>query len=427
MDPVIQGEKWESMVVMLMSYRGSVKSSWGADMVVHVAECVLGVFAFNEEGKMLGSEPFPSDPIQIAGRLASIQMGTVTEEHRKLIAKLIDEGHREFSLESEELATRLKKEFKRASFEAIMPNKAGEVLRSSLREIAEQMGLGDVKELVRNVNTLLTRQGLREEAAERDRLIVQSINMLDEIDKSANTISGHIRDWYSIHFPELDRLVPEHQTYLKLVIDLGTRDKFAQAAIKTAVEQLSDEDVEKIAQAAQSSLGAPFDELDVKAIRDCAEEVFTMYEVRGEISEYIDGLMAQVAPNIKAVVGGTIGARLISLAGGLARLARLPSSTIQVLGAEKALFRALRSHAKPPKHGVIYQYPDIRGSPKLQRGRIARALAGKITIAARVDAMSGEFVGEKLAEDFKSRVTEIKSRLEKSGSRIHEGDRARRI
>jgi nucleolar protein 56 len=396
-------------------------------MVVHIAECVLGVFAFNEDGKMLGSEPFPSDPIQIAGRLASIQMGTVTEEHRKLIAKLIDEGHREFSLESEELAARLKKEFKRASFEAIMPNKAGEVLRSSLREIAGKMGVGDVKELVRNVNALLTRQGLREEAAQRDRLIVQSINMLDEIDKSANTISGHIREWYSIHFPELDRLVQDHQTYLKLVLDLGTRDKFASPAIKTAVEQLPDEDVEKIAQAAQSSLGAPFDELDVKAIRDCAEEVFTMYEVRGEISEYIDGLMAQVAPNIKAVVGGAIGARLISLAGGLAHLARLPSSTIQVLGAEKALFRALRSHAKPPKHGVIYQYPDIRGSPKLQRGRIARALAGKITIAARVDAMSGEFVGERLAEDFKSRVTEIKSRLERSGSRIHEGDRARRI
>jgi nucleolar protein 56 len=396
-------------------------------MVVHVAECVLGVFAFNEDRKMLGSEPFPSDPIQIAGRLASIQMGTVTEEHRKLIAKFIDEGHREFSLESEELAARLKKEFKRASFEAMMPNKAGEVLRSSLREIAEQMGIGDVKELVRNVNALLTRKGLREEAAQRDRLIVQSINMLDEIDKSANTISGHIREWYSIHFPELDRLVPDHQTYLKLVLDLGTRDKFAPPAIKTAVEQLPDEEIEKIAHAAQSSLGAPFDELDVKAIRDCAEEVFTMYEVRGEISGYIDGLMAQVAPNIKAVVGGAIGARLISLAGGLAHLARLPASTIQVLGAEKALFRALRSHAKPPKHGVIYQYPDIRGSPKLQRGRIARALAGKITIAARVDAMSGEFVGERLAEDFKSRVAEIKSRLERSGSRIHEGDRARRI
>lgn len=161
-------------------------------------------------------------------------------------------------------------------------------------------------------------------------------------------------------------------------------------------------------------MGAPFDELDIKAIRDCAEEVFTMYEVRGQMAEYIDGLMAQVAPNIRTIVGGAIGARLISLAGGLAQLARMPASTLQVLGAEKALFRALRAHAKPPKHGVIYQYPDIRGSPKWQRGRIARALAGKLTIAARVDAMSGEFVGDKLTADFKSRVADIRSMFEKS-------------
>jgi len=381
-------------------------------MVVHIAECVLGVFAFDDEGKMLSSVQFPADAIQIAGRLASVQMGTVAEEHRELIAKLIGEGHREFTLESEELAAQLRKEFKRVMFEVTMPNKAGEVLRSSLREIAGQMGIKGVDDLVRTVNLLLTRGRLREEAAERDRLIIQSINMLDDIDKSANTISGRIREWYSIHFPELDRLVPDHQAYLKLILNLGTREKFTAPAIKAAAE-LSDEDVEKITQAMQSSLGAPFDELDIRAIRDCAEEVFTMYEVRGQMAEYIDGLMAQVAPNIRAVVGGTIGARLISLAGGLVHLARMPASTLQVLGAEKALFRALRSRAKPPKHGVIYQYPDIRGSPRWQRGKISRALAGKLTIAARVDAMSGEFFGDKLSADFKSRVADIKSRYEK--------------
>jgi nucleolar protein 56 len=344
-------------------------------------------------------------------------MGTATEEHRELITKLIEKGHREFSLESEQLAARLRKEFKRAKFEVSMPNKAGEVLRSSLREIAGKIGVEGVDDLIRTVNLLLTRGRLREEAAERDRLIIQSINMLDEIDKTANTICGRIREWYSIHFPELDRLVLDHQKYLKLVLDLGERGKFTPSAIKAAVE-IPDEDVEKIARAAQSSVGAPFDEIDIRAIRDCAREVFTMYEVRERMAQYIDGLMAQIAPNIRAVVGGTIGARLISLAGGLAQLAKLPASTLQVLGAEKALFRALRARAKPPKHGVIYQYPDIRGSPKWQRGKIARALAGKLTIAARVDAMSGEFVGDKLLADFKSRVAEIRSRYEKPKGRL---------
>jgi nucleolar protein 56 len=385
-------------------------------MVVHIAECVLGVFAFDDDGKMLDSVQFPRDAAVTAGRLASVQMGTLTEEHRELVKKLIGEGHREFILESEQLVAQLHKEFKRAKFEAEMPNKAGGVLRSSLRETAKQVGIEDVDELVRTVNLLLTRGRLREEAAERDRLIIQSINMLDELDKSANTICGRIREWYSIHFPELDRLVLDHQAYLKLVLGLSAREKFTPPAIKVEVE-LSDENIEKIAQAAQSSLGAPFDELDIKAIRGCAKEVFTMYEVREQMAEYIDGLMAQVAPNIRAVIGGTIGARLISLAGGLRQLARMPASTLQILGAEKALFRALRSRAKPPKHGVIYQHPDVRGSPKWQRGKIARALAGKLTIAARVDAMSGEFIGEKLAADFKARVADIRAKYEKPRER----------
>jgi len=168
-----------------------------------------------------------------------------------------------------------------------------------------------------------------------------------------------------------------------------------------------------IVEAAQTSLGAEFDEIDIEVLQACAQRVLNLYELRGRIAEYIDGLMAQIAPNLCTVVGGSIGARLISLAGGLERLARLPSSTIQVLGAEKALFRALKTRARPPKHGVIYQYPDVRGSPRQLRGKIARALAGKIAIAARVDAMSGEFVGDRLAANLKARIANIRAQGER--------------
>jgi nucleolar protein 56 len=150
--------------------------------------------------------------------------------------------------------------------------------------------------------------------------------------------------------------------------------------------------------------------LDIQAIQECAREVFLTSKVREKLSQYLDGVMAQVAPNLRAVVGSAIGARLISIAGGLKQLAQMPASTIQLLGAEKAFFKALRTKGKPPKHGVIYQYPELRMSQKWQRGRIARALAGKIAIAAKVDSMSGEFVGDKLAADLKSRIKEIKSR-----------------
>lgn len=358
---------------------------------------------------MLASEQFPRDAVEVAGRLASVQMGTPTEEHRELIAKLVEKGSREFTLESELLVSRLREEFRRAKFEVQLPNRAGELLRTKFKQIAKEVGFEEADKLAREVNFILTRQKLRLEAAVRDKLVIKAISMLDELDKFANILSGLIREWYSTHFPELDRLAPEHQTYLKLVLELGSRERFTQAAVKGAVE-LPDEDVARIAEAAESSLGASFDELDIKTLQGCAREVFSLYELRERVAEHIDGLMAQVAPNLRAVVGGSIGARLISLAGGLKELSRLPASTLQILGAEKALFRALRTRARPPKHGVIYQYSEVRGAPKWQRGKIARALAGKLSIAARVDAMSGEFVGDKLAADVKARIADIKAK-----------------
>lgn len=379
-------------------------------MAVHIAECVLGVFAFDDEGQMLASKQFPRDAAEVARRLASIRMGTPTGEHHELIAKLIERGSREFTLESELLAEKLREEFQHVRFEAQLPNQAGEALRAKLKEIAREVGFEEVDKLTRDVNLILTRQKLRAEAAERDKLVIQAISTLDELDKFTNVLSGLIREWYSIHFPELNRLVPEHRTYMKLILELGRRGQFTQASVKAA-SGLSDEDSASIIESAKSSLGAAFDELDIKALRDCARGVLALYELRERVAGYIDGLMAQVAPNLRAVVGGAIGARLISIAGGLKELSRLPASTIQVLGAEKALFRALRTHGKPPKHGVIYQYPEVRGAPRWQRGKIARALAGKVTIAARVDAMSGELVGNKLVADLKARIERIKSRI----------------
>jgi nucleolar protein 56 len=97
-----------------------------------------------------------------------------------------------------------------------------------------------------------------------------------------------------------------------------------------------------------------------------------------------------VAPNLSALAGPVLAARLIALAGGLKPLARKPSGTLQVLGAEDALFAHLRGQATSPKHGVIYTHEYVRGTPPDQRGSAARALAGKLTLAARVDHYSGE-------------------------------------
>jgi nucleolar protein 56 len=148
--------------------------------------------------------------------------------------------------------------------------------------------------------------------------------------------------------------------------------------------------------------------------------------MRKTLAERVDRILDEMAPNLKALAGPTISARLISLAGGLEELARLPSSTIQVLGAEKALFRALRTGARPPKHGIIFQHPLLHQAPRWQRGKIARALAGKISIAAKVDVFSGNFVGDRLKADLEKRIAEIKEKYRRPSKPERKAERRRR-
>lgn len=377
--------------------------------IAHIAECVMGVFAVGEDGKIITFKRFSTNPSEVAKKLLDTRKGVPTAEHRELVRDLIKNGVLEFTLESDSVASSLSKEFKRAKFSKIIPNPAGEALRERFDQIAVDIGLSDPWRMIREVSMEMTRALLHSESEQRDRLIIQAIKMVDEIDKFINTIMSQCREWYSIHFPELDRLVPDHMEYLRLVLGLGLRSSFTEDSIKKIAE-MSDERCRRLAESSRTSHGGTFDDADIIAIRGCLQRVSELYSLRGELAKYIEEMMEQVAPNLKAVVGGAIGARLISIAGGLANLARMPASTIQILGAEKALFRALKTRARPPKHGVIYQFPEIRSAPKKLRGKIARALSGKIAIAARVDAMSGEFIGDKLAADLENRLSAIRSR-----------------
>jgi len=113
--------------------------------------------------------------------------------------------------------------------------------------------------------------------------------------------------------------------------------------------------------------------------------------------------------NLSYLTDPLLASRLVTIAGGLARLAKMPGSTIQVIGAEKALFKHLRKGTKPPKHGILFQSPLVRGSPLEERGRIARTLAAKLTIAAKADYFTGNFIAEKLKEGLDKRLKEIKA------------------
>jgi len=254
----------------------------------------------------------------------------------------------------------------------------------------------------------ITKLRVKGAVEKRDLAVGQAIQTLDDLDKVANLFMSHIREWYGIHFPELDRLLEKHETYAHLLIALGDRKNFKMESLEK--QEIPEDKAQQIADAAESSMGADIAEADLEEIQGLSNAVDNLYHLRQSMEHYLDASMEEVAPNVKALVGSLLGARLIALAGGLANLARKPSSTIQVLGAEKALFRSLKTGTRPPKHGLIFQDTLLHEAKRWQRGKIARALAGKLAIAARADAYGGRRISEGLKSDLEKRIKEIQEK-----------------
>ncbi|WP_457743069.1 C/D box methylation guide ribonucleoprotein complex aNOP56 subunit [Thermococcus sp.] len=368
-------------------------------MKAYLAENVRGIYAFDETGKLIASKPFSGKPEISLDRLLK---GEPSDELLAFLEELSGEGYNEFVVEDTELSRNLK-EFG-YNVTAEFPNIAGEKLRSSPEEF---LGEGWFDEYF-SVGVALTRLRIQEQSGARDKMIIQAIEALDDIDKVINLLVSRLREWYSLHFPELDEILPKHQQYVAFVKEIGPRENVSREKLEEL--GFSEGKIEKILKAAEKSMGAPLGKFDSEIIRKLASEISDLYKLREQIEDYLETAVGEVAPNLKALVGAKLAARLMSLAGGLKELAMMPASTIQVLGAEKALFRHLRTGAKPPKHGVIFQYPAINRSPWWQRGKIARALAGKLAIAARVDYFSGEYIGEELKKELEQRIKEIKEK-----------------
>ncbi|MHA1972203.1 MAG: NOP5/NOP56 family protein [Candidatus Hodarchaeales archaeon] len=272
-------------------------------------------------------------------------------------------------------------------------------------KISRDMGVS-FQQIIRSQAFSYTKYLLKEKNEARDIYIAQAINSIDDINSILNLIYARLSEWYGIHFPELKDLVRDNDQYITLVSKTN-------AAIRTELTEdllihLSERRRELILSAAKESLGSGISPYDMKPIGDFANFGVEILKIKDSLEEYIEESMKEIAPNIQRIVGSLLGARLIALAGSLENLAKMSSGTIQVLGAEKALFRHLRSGEDPPKHGVIFQSPYIHSVKKHVRGKIARALAAKLTIAARVDYFTGEFIGDTLLRDLDNKVNEIK-------------------
>jgi len=324
----------------------------------------FGVFLVDRE-KVVRHVLFEKEPVAIAAKLAKVQRGELLPEEEKLAVKRM-------KVADPRMSALGRPEFIDSSF--IRAEDYGYSAQLMQRVMVE---LGKIR----------TREPLP-----GDRFIVQAVRGMDDLIEMINLMSERLHEWYGMHFPELADYAREER-YAELVAQKGLREDVL-AALDLQLE----------------SVGSELEEKDLAVVRGYAASLTSLYDEKRRLEAYIADRMQETAPNLTAVVGPSLGARLISLAGGLRRLASLPAGTVQLLGAEKALFAHLRQGKRPPKHGIIFQHPTVHRAPYWQRGNIARAMGGKLAIAARVDYYKGGFIGDQLNDEIARRVEEIQKK-----------------
>ena len=293
-------------------------------------------------------------------------------------------------------------------------------------------GRPDVQDLeaLRLKSIAAAEEAIREASSRPDLHVVQAVQALDDTDKYLNLTATRASEWYGLHFPELTQIIQDNVALCRLISEIGIRESFSRDNL--AGRGFTDKKVEAILSARDRSKGGTISDGDLGRVKALASLAAQLSSLRDGLNGYVESQMKRVAPNVTEIAGATIGARLMAKAGGLDRLAILPASTIQILGAEKALFRALRTGARPPKHGILFQHQAVHMAPKWQRGKIARTLANKIAIAARVDYYRGSEDAsikaglDKRLESIKERYKEPPKRKPEQQERPRRDERPRR-
>lgn len=234
-------------------------------------------------------------------------------------------------------------------------------------------------------NMALTKKSIKD-SVKKDLLVIQAIRNIEDIGKAANILVKSLREWYEIYNPEFSK-------------SISNNEKFAELIVKKEKKELLNEiNIKK-----EDSMGAELNADDLSAIKESAKKLSEIYKLKENQQSYLEKLMKKECPNLAELAGVLIGAKLIEHAGSLKRLTEMPASTIQLLGAEKALFRHMKTGARCPRHGIIIGHSLIKGTPQKEHGKRARALADKISIAVRVDYFKGKFIGDKLKKELEAK------------------------
>jgi len=373
------------------------------------------VSAFNSVVSLAAFNPFKS-AIDALTNANSISEGIATDDLRNFISMNLPKKLKKFVL-------------------GVSDAKLGGALTEQLNGL-KVSHIGVVPEILRGIRTHFDKlvKGLTEKKSSKaqlglghaysrakvkfnvnksDNMIIQSIALLDQLDKDVNLFSMRIREWYSYHFPELVKIVNDNYMFAKCVKLLKNRkemlEKSNEADIISSLEEIvmDSAKAKAVYDASKMSMGMDVSPVDLLNIDMFATRVIALADYRKMVSSYLQDKMALVAPNLATLIGDTVGARLISHAGSLTNLAKYPASTVQILGAEKALFRALKTKGNTPKYGLIFHSSFIGRAGSKNKGRISRFLANKCSIASRIDCfseISTKLYGEKLKEQVEDRL-----------------------
>lgn len=355
-------------------------------MRAYIVTTIIGVFGVDEKNKIVAFKLFVKNPTEIAEKIKLSEIGFIDEE-RQVRDELGKKGYRTFIFG-----------YRKTGVKHVEPNNQAEkFIKDNLRKLAvdhkfvkDQI---EFNQLLTKINLELTKVKIKK-AVERDSFVIQANGAIEEIDKSVNILAERLREWYGLHFPEMNRMVDKHEKYAKIIEKFGDRKNIEDPELNLIKEK---------------SMGADINEEDVKTVQLFAGRILELYKLRENLSKYLEKILKEIAPNFTEIAGPMLSSKLIAKAGGLDKLARMSSSTIQLLGAEKSLFRFLHSKKKTgsPKYGILFSHPLIQNSPQEHRGRIARVLASKLSIAAKMDYYSKEYRGDKLKQELQERVKDI--------------------
>jgi nucleolar protein 56 len=344
-------------------------------MKAYVAIYFTGVFAFDGKGKLITATFFPKEPAAIAERLGASRKNEMLQEEIEVKERLRAKGFSEIITGSGP------------------ENTANARIRQNFRKIALDRKWAtseqEINAIVGRVNILLSSTQMK--VVKKDKMIIQVIRIIDEMDTDLNNLAERFREWYGLHFPELSRSIKTHEKFLELVSEFGSKDNFKADFAKMA----------------ERSSGMKFSEDDIRNAQNLSSSLLSMYRTREALSAYLEKLCVETAPNVSAVAGPLLAARILSLAGGVENMAKMPSSKIQLLGAEKALFRHLRGQGKAPKYGILFSHPLIQQAPREMKGKIARLIAAKLCLAAKIDQYSKRDMSVEMKREIETKIANL--------------------